>query len=245
MNTGTSALHLALLAADIGPGDEVITVPFTFVATVAAIHYTRRHAGVRRHRPAAPSRWTRRRSRRRSRRAPRPSCRCTCTASPPTWTRSWRSRSKHRLIVHRRRLPGARRRVQGPARRQHGRHGRLQLLPGQEPRRLRRRRHGDDRQRRVRAHHPHAARLGRREEVPARAQGLQLPAGGHPGRGAAREAASTSRSWTEAAPRRGRALRPVVSRQRRSDAVRACRTTGTSITSMRSARRPAPPGRKR
>lgn len=40
VNTGTSALHLALLAADIGPGDEVITVPFTFVATVAAIHYT-------------------------------------------------------------------------------------------------------------------------------------------------------------------------------------------------------------
>lgn len=40
VNTGTSALHLALLAADIGPADEVITVPFTFVATVAAIHYT-------------------------------------------------------------------------------------------------------------------------------------------------------------------------------------------------------------
>jgi dTDP-4-amino-4,6-dideoxygalactose transaminase len=40
VNTGTSALHMALLAADIGPGDEVITVPFTFVATVAAIHYT-------------------------------------------------------------------------------------------------------------------------------------------------------------------------------------------------------------
>lgn len=39
VNTGTSALHLSLLAADIGPGDEVITVPFTFVATVAAIEY--------------------------------------------------------------------------------------------------------------------------------------------------------------------------------------------------------------
>jgi dTDP-4-amino-4,6-dideoxygalactose transaminase len=39
VNTGTSALHLGLLAANVGPGDEVITVPFTFVASVAAIHY--------------------------------------------------------------------------------------------------------------------------------------------------------------------------------------------------------------
>ncbi len=39
VNTGTSALHLAMLAAGVGPGDEVITTPFTFVATVAAIRY--------------------------------------------------------------------------------------------------------------------------------------------------------------------------------------------------------------
>src|SRR5271170_4990024 len=38
-NSGTSALHLALLAAGLQPGDEVITVPFTFYATVAAIGY--------------------------------------------------------------------------------------------------------------------------------------------------------------------------------------------------------------
>jgi dTDP-4-amino-4,6-dideoxygalactose transaminase len=39
VNSGTSALHLALLAAGVGSGDEVITVPFTFVATVAAVLY--------------------------------------------------------------------------------------------------------------------------------------------------------------------------------------------------------------
>jgi dTDP-4-amino-4,6-dideoxygalactose transaminase len=40
VNSGTSALHLALIGAGVGPGDEVLTVPMTFVATSWAISYT-------------------------------------------------------------------------------------------------------------------------------------------------------------------------------------------------------------
>jgi len=39
VGSGTEALHLALEAAQIGPGDEVITVAFTFIATLEAITY--------------------------------------------------------------------------------------------------------------------------------------------------------------------------------------------------------------
>jgi len=38
-NNGTSALHVAMKLLDLGPGDEVITTPFTFIATSWAICY--------------------------------------------------------------------------------------------------------------------------------------------------------------------------------------------------------------
>jgi len=40
LNSGTSALHLALLSVGIGTGDEVITTANTFIATAEAISYT-------------------------------------------------------------------------------------------------------------------------------------------------------------------------------------------------------------
>src|SRR5271165_1840458 len=40
LNSGTSALHLALLSAGVGAGDEVITSANTFIATAEAICYT-------------------------------------------------------------------------------------------------------------------------------------------------------------------------------------------------------------
>jgi dTDP-4-amino-4,6-dideoxygalactose transaminase len=39
LNSGTTALHLALRCLDVGPGDEVVTVSMTFIATAWAISY--------------------------------------------------------------------------------------------------------------------------------------------------------------------------------------------------------------
>src|SRR5258708_17781676 len=39
LNNGTSALHMALLACGVGPGDEVITTPATWISTSWALRY--------------------------------------------------------------------------------------------------------------------------------------------------------------------------------------------------------------
>ena len=40
VNSCTAALHLALLALEVGPGDEVVTTPMTFCATANVIVHT-------------------------------------------------------------------------------------------------------------------------------------------------------------------------------------------------------------
>ncbi|MHA1254075.1 MAG: DegT/DnrJ/EryC1/StrS family aminotransferase, partial [Promethearchaeota archaeon] len=37
VNSGTAALHITIASLDIGPGDEVIVPPFTFIATASSV----------------------------------------------------------------------------------------------------------------------------------------------------------------------------------------------------------------
>ena len=88
----TAALHLALIAADVGVGDEVVTTSFTWPATINAILHAGAQPVFADVDPCDPQPRSRRDRAGRSPIAPGRCCRCTSPAPRATWTRSSRSR---------------------------------------------------------------------------------------------------------------------------------------------------------
>ena len=91
VSSGTAALHLAVLALGLGPGDEVIVPAYTFPATANVVDALRRAAGARRRRSGdvQPRSLAARRGADADGR--RPSSPCTSSAGRSTGTRSKRS----------------------------------------------------------------------------------------------------------------------------------------------------------
>ena len=231
--SGTDALLLGLLGAGVRPGDEVITTPFTFVATAEVIE----HAGAR---PVFVDIDA-----------------ATFNLDPAQIEARITERTRAIIPVHlyglacdmaaigkiaaapqaqgdRGLRPGHRFALDGPDGRRHRRRRGLLVLPDEEPRRDRRRRHGPDRQRHARRKSAHAARSRRQGARPLRAARLQQPPRLAAGGGALGQAAA-ARGLERAAPGERRALPRAARRPRRDHAAgRDGRARTTPTTSSAS-----------
>ena len=99
VGNGTDALELALRAAGVGPGDEVILPANTFIATAEAVSRIGADAGAGRRRSRVPADRPDCRARRRSPPGPRRSSRCTCSARPRRWRSSLDLAEAHGVAI--------------------------------------------------------------------------------------------------------------------------------------------------
>ena len=88
VSSGTAALHLAVLALGVGPGDEVLVPAYTFPATANVVALAGATPGARRRRPGDVQPRPGGASTTPSRRGPAPCSPCTCSAGRSTGTSS-------------------------------------------------------------------------------------------------------------------------------------------------------------